>query len=239
MDTIKINRRNTKMVAHRGLSGLERENSCAAFIAASHRDYHGIETDTHITADGKYVVIHDNRTGRVSPVDIPVESSTYNDLRSVPLYDMDNESRVDLKIPSLEEYIKICARYEKIGVLELKTSFTKEQIGEILDMVKTHYSIEGIIFISFKYDNLVYVRELCDEATVQFLTMDDVTDELVEKLKAYRMDLDLYYPRLTKENLDMLHAEGIIVNVWTVDNAEDGERLTEWGVDYITSNILQ
>ena len=237
MDTIKINRRNTKMVAHRGLSGLERENTCAAFVAASHRDYYGIETDTHITADGKYVVIHDNRTGRVSSVDIPVESSTYNDLRSVPLYDMDNEDRVDLKIPSLEEYFKICARYNKVGVLELKTSFTREQIGEILDMARSLYSLQGIIFISFKYENLVYIREQSEEAAVQFLTMDEVTEELVEKLKAYRMDL--YYPRLTKENLDMLHEQGIMVNVWTVDDPADGERLTEWGVDYLTSNILQ
>lgn len=58
-----------------------------AFIAASHRDYYGIETDTHITVDGKYVIIHDNCTGHVSPVHILMENSTYNDLRSVLLYD--------------------------------------------------------------------------------------------------------------------------------------------------------
>ena len=239
MDTIRINRRNTKMVAHRGLSGLERENSCPAFIAASHRDYYGIETDTHVTVDGKYVVIHDNRTGRVAPVDIPVESSTYNDLRSVLLYDMDNKERVDLHIPSLEEYIKICARYGKVGVLELKSAFTPEQIGEILEMVKNLYSLEAITFISFIYENLVYVRQQSEEATVQFLTSNEIDDELLGKLKAYNMDLDVYYQRLTKEWLDKLHEEGIEVNVWTVDNPEDAERLTEWGVDYITSNILQ
>lgn len=34
MDTVKFNKKNVKMVAHRGLSGLERENSNAAFVAA-------------------------------------------------------------------------------------------------------------------------------------------------------------------------------------------------------------
>ena len=35
MDTIKIlDHKNTVIVAHRGLSGLERENTCAAFVAA-------------------------------------------------------------------------------------------------------------------------------------------------------------------------------------------------------------
>ena len=34
MDTIKIEKKNTLMVAHRGVSGLEKENTLAAFIAA-------------------------------------------------------------------------------------------------------------------------------------------------------------------------------------------------------------
>ena len=32
---------------------------------------------------------------------------------------------------------------------------------------------------------------------------------------------------------------GIKVNCWTVDDPEIAERLVSWGVDYITSNILE
>ena len=35
------------MVAHRGVSGLERENTCPAFVAAGVKSYWGIETDIH------------------------------------------------------------------------------------------------------------------------------------------------------------------------------------------------
>ena len=68
MDTIKIEKKNTLMVAHRGVSGLEKENTLAAFVAAGNRSYYGVETDVHRTADGKYVVIHDSDTARVSPL---------------------------------------------------------------------------------------------------------------------------------------------------------------------------
>ena len=85
MDTIRIPRSEVKLVAHRGLSGIETENTCAAFIAAGNRDYYGIETDTHRTADGAYVVIHDDRTGRVAFEDIPVEASTLEQLQAVAL----------------------------------------------------------------------------------------------------------------------------------------------------------
>ena len=59
MNTIKFEKGNTLVVAHRGLSGIEPENTNAAFIAAGNRSYYGIETDIYKTADGKFVVNHD------------------------------------------------------------------------------------------------------------------------------------------------------------------------------------
>ena len=37
MDSIKLDIRTAKMIAHRGLSGIEKENTNAAFIAAGNR----------------------------------------------------------------------------------------------------------------------------------------------------------------------------------------------------------
>ena len=62
MDTIRIEKGSTRMVAHRGVSGLEKENTMAAFVAAGNRSYWGVETDVHRTSDGKMVVIHDGDT---------------------------------------------------------------------------------------------------------------------------------------------------------------------------------
>ena len=54
MDTIKINKKNVLMIAHRGVSGLETENTKEAFIIAGNKSYYGIETDVHVTLDGKF-----------------------------------------------------------------------------------------------------------------------------------------------------------------------------------------
>ena len=66
MDTIKINKGSTRLIAHRGLSGLETENSIPAFVAAGNRSYYGVETDTHVTRDGRFIILHDDSTGRVA-----------------------------------------------------------------------------------------------------------------------------------------------------------------------------
>ena len=78
MDTMKIIKGKTKLIAHRGLSGIETENTAAAFVAAGNRDYYGIETDVHKTADGKYIIIHDDNTGRVANENLSVEKSDFS-----------------------------------------------------------------------------------------------------------------------------------------------------------------
>ena len=68
-NTIKLDyKKSTQMVAHRGVSGLERENTAAAFIAAGNRTYFGVETDIYHTSDGKYVCHHDGSTKRICEV---------------------------------------------------------------------------------------------------------------------------------------------------------------------------
>ena len=239
MDTVKINKNNTALIAHRGLSGIECENTAAAFVAAGNRSYFGIETDVHKTADGKFIIIHDDNTGRVSAESLSVESSNFDVLRKLRLNAGDGKTREDLCLPSLEEYLRICKTYGKTGVLERKNPFEKSDVEKILNIVKNEYETDKLIFISFDYNNLVYIKELDNTAVVQFLCGCPVDDVLIEKLLEYGMDLDIYYSYLNQDAIKRLHDNGIKINCWTVDGKCDAERLTEWGIDYITSNILE
>ena len=239
MDSVKINHGKTLMIAHRGLSGIEKENTNAAFIAAGNRSHFGIETDVHKTVDGKFVTIHDDTTGRVAIDNLEVEKSTFDTLRRLNLCDRDGiKGREDLHIPTLCEYIGTCKRYEKTAVLELKNEFTKEEIASICDEIKSCGYLEKVIFISFCFDNLVRLLELYPGHKVQYL-LDNWSDDLPEILSAAKMDIDIHYAQLTKERIDALHSKGIEINCWTCDDPETAETLVSWGIDYITSNILE
>ena len=126
LDTIKIDSKQTKMIAHRGLSGIERENTYPAFLAAANRSYFGIETDVHVTPDGQFVVIHDETTDRVTlgKSSINVEKTPFDEFKDLILPDLDGSfTRRDIRIPLLQDYISICKKYGKICVLELKNRF--------------------------------------------------------------------------------------------------------------------
>ena len=239
MDTIKINSGKTLMVAHRGMSGIEKENTFAAFVAAGNRNHYGIETDVHVTVDGKFVCIHDDTTGRVAIDNLVVEESTFDTLRNLLLTDVDGKKgRTDLRIPTLQEYIQICKKYGKVAVLELKNHFTPENVMRIVDVIKGEGYLEHVIFISFDYENMLTIRRLLPDQPAQFLTKE-IDDALIEKLEKDHLDLDVKHVALTKEMIETLHAHNIVVNCWTVDDPARAEELVSWGVDYITSNILQ
>lgn len=239
MNTIKINKKSTQIVAHRGLSGIETENTNAAFVAAGNRSYYGIETDIHRTADGAFVVCHDDDLRRVAGVNVPVESTSLAELQSIVLFDKDGtKNRTDLRVSVLENYIAICKKYGKHCVLELKSDFTDEEIAKIIEIIQNLDYLEHVTFISFIYSNLVKIRKMAPSQSLQFL-FSKFEEGLLEKLIADKMDVDVYYKALTKEIIDLLHENGLVINCWTVDVKEHAERLCEWGVDYITSNILE
>ena len=138
MDTIKIDNKNVKMVAHRGLSGIEKENTCSAFVAACNRaTYFAVETDVHRTVDGQFVIFHDDNTARVGIDHLVIEESTFDTLRKLQLTDIDGKrGRIDLTIPTLMEYIEICKKYGKHCVLELKNEFKASDVYKIVSMIE-------------------------------------------------------------------------------------------------------
>ena len=239
MDTIKFEKKNTKMVAHRGLSGIEVENTNSAFVAAGNRSHWGIETDIYKTADGKFVIGHDDNYKRLSGEEIFLEKETLEKLREVVFFDKDGtKNRVDLRPATLENYLSIVKKYEKHAVLELKSNFTDEEIARIIEIIREYDYLDNLTFISFNYDNLLRVRKILPNQSAQYLFWK-ITDAEIERLVRDKIDVDVWVVELTKEQIEACHRAGLKVNCWTVDDPKKAEELDSWGIDIITSNILE
>lgn len=231
MSTIKLKEYgHTKMIAHRGLSGIYVENTLSAFKAAGKLGFYGIESDVHVTKDGKFIMFHDDTTGRLSPINLTIEKTDYATLRLLPVKFH--------KMPSLSEYIRCCRNYDKIAVLELKNTMTRENIAAILGVISGYDYLEKTIMISFSAQNLKYVREFNPKQTVQFLTKR-FSSEVFDLLISEHFDLDINYTALDMATIELCHENGIKVNCWTVNEPADAERLIDYGVDYITTNIIE
>ncbi|MBO5286074.1 MAG: hypothetical protein J6B16_04170 [Clostridia bacterium] len=252
LETRKFNKKQIKVIAHRGLSAFETENTLAAFIAAGNHSYYGIETDVHVTKDGKFIIIHDDNLLRSAGLDIVIEESNYDDLKKIKLFEVNagvldgdgtvltNKKRTDLLMPDLDEYLLICKKYSKQAILELKNPMTEQNISDIVKIAEDCDYFKGITFISFAIENLVYLKKMRPDADVQFLSCN--REDFAKKLPIvleYKMDVDLGYWLLTEEDVNTLHAKNIKINVWTPSKIEDAVKFDNWGVDFITTNILE
>lgn len=239
METLKIERQNVRMIAHRGLSGLETENTVEAFIAAANRTYYGIECDIHITKDQEFVVIHDDNTKRIGNKKLIIKDSTYLELLNVDLYDYLFEKTHPLrKIPRLQDYLNICKKYEKVAIIELKPRFTYEQIKRLLTILNEYNYLSSSIIISFDLENLINIRKINKDITIQYL-VNEFNDEVLNNCLKYHFDIDINHQNLSKEIVQILHQNNIKVNTYTVNNPIVALMLVTWDVDFITTNILE
>lgn len=231
--TIKIpNKKQTKIIAHRGLSGLETENTLPAFQLASSLSYYGMECDIHKTKDGIYAISHDEDLTRVFGSELVIKENNYRDLVSASRL----KDGIHV-IPTLEEYLRSCSQHGKKAIIELKVPFNSQDIKEILDIC--HYCISDVIFISFYYDDLMLLRENGFSGPIQLLYFKEITPEFVKSAEDIQADVDIQYCLATADAVKMFHVHDIKVNVWTVDDKEKAVELIANGVDYITTNILE
>lgn len=231
----------TLFIAHRGYSKFEKENTLVSFTAAGNiNDFYGIECDVHITNDNHYVVIHDANTARITnnSIDVNVETNSFDIVKEVKLPDIDNSNnRNDLRIPEMIEYFKICKKYNKTAICELKQEFSIEQIKEILSIVSSIGMLENTIFISFILKSLINLRSVSKNQKAQLL-LGEFTNDTIAILKEHNLDLDIHYANVDKSIIDLCHDNNIKVNVWTIDDIEIAKKFVSWNVDYITSNCI-
>ncbi|WP_369244665.1 glycerophosphodiester phosphodiesterase [Streptomyces sp. R41] len=135
-------------IGHRGVMGVEPENTLRSFIAAQHAGLDLIELDLHLSKDGALVVMHDAEVDRTTDGSGPIAEKTLAELRAldaghgerVPVF----EEVLDAVRTPLQAEIKDLAaaralaevmhRRDLVGRVEV-SSFHDEAIAEIARLV--------------------------------------------------------------------------------------------------------
>lgn len=229
---------NVQMVAHRGASGLALENTVLAFEEAGRRDYYGIEADVRLTADGKFIIVHDSDLKRFG-LDFSIEQTDFATLRALRFKDIYGESEDETCfLPTVEEYIDICKKYDKQAVLELKGEMIADKIWELAQDISALGWFERTTFISFQRDNLSALRRSYPDASAQYI-VQQVEKGDIEFMLQNKIDGNFIWSSITPARVRKLHRAGLKVNCWTVDTRACALYMRACGVDMITTNILE
>ncbi|WP_407065043.1 glycerophosphodiester phosphodiesterase family protein [Enterococcus lactis] len=229
-------------IAHRGNNSTAPENSIVAFENVYR--HQAIETDIQLTSDNRWVVMHDETVDRTTNGTGKISDMTYDQFRALRIDTGANVDKLtdDEKIPpNLEEFLLICKKNNRIPVVEIKATggYTKEQLQLIKTISDGIEMTEKTIFISFNYDMLVLMREIFPFNELQWVYQGTINTDVITKLKTLGLpcglDINENNASLTKDNVNLLHANRLKIGAWTV-GYNFFEKMKDLGIDYITTN---
>ncbi len=211
--------------AHRGASAYYKENTMQAFWKAIQMGCDAIETDVHLSKDGRLVLIHDDTVNRTTTHKGYVKDYTFFELNK-------------MGIPSLEELIVLVKRWNIILVLDIKTGPSwYEGIEErVVETVKRYHIVNKTIVSSFNHEAMVKVKTLCSELDVGF-----ICKEVLYRPEKYCVDTGInalhpFYMTLTKDSVNGLHKAGIKVRPYTVNAEKALRRMIDMDVDMVITD---
>jgi glycerophosphoryl diester phosphodiesterase len=210
------------VIAHRGASGYEYENSLAAFRRAVLLDADGVELDVHATRDGRIVVHHD--------LDVP-------GLGAIALADLTALRQVRLKngerIPLLSEVLDLIG--ERDAWVEVK-ALDPAWDETLLAALKAGPAPRRYAVHSFDHPVIERLGRMCPELR-RGLLLDRAVPDPVPLLHAVGADTLWVERKLIDENLvRRVHAAGKALIAWTVNELSELRRLAQLGVDGLCGN---
>jgi glycerophosphoryl diester phosphodiesterase len=233
-----------ELVAHRGASEEAPENTLAAF-RLGWQQADACELDIYLTKDGQIAVLHDATTKRTAGVDKPVSQQTMDELKGLDAGRWKGPAFAGEKIPALKEVIDLLPEKKRLFI-EIKCG------AEVLPELKRTIDAfpgkaERLAIIGFGRATMVEAKKLLPKIPVYWLASSkaDKTsgkppelDDLIAACKAGGLDgldLDHGFP-IDRDFVAKIHAAGLKVYTWTVNDPEEAQKEASAGVDGITTD---
>ena len=209
------------VIAHRGASGIELENTLAAFRAAAGQGADGVELDVHATLDGEIVVHHDP-----SITGLPIAQARMADLSHLRLLNGE-------PLPTLAQALDVIGPLKAFVEVKVLDPRWDERLLEILDQGPNP---SGYAVHSFAFHVVRRLRE--QRPALATGVLSEVTTRNPKQTLEDAKAQTLWQERATLDEslIEAVHGLGCSVIAWTVDKPSQMEQLMSSGVDGICTN---
>ena len=241
MGTNSIWFRNAPLViAHRGASVYAPENTIAAFRQAAEFGADAVELDAKLTSDGQVVVHHDRTLDRTTTGTGPLKARTLEELQHLDAGSHFSLSYAGERIPTLTEVFRAVADRLLINIELSNYASPFDLLPEIVVKLVQGFGLEKrVLLSSFNPIGLMKARKLAPEIPLGLLVA-------ATEPRWQRAFFNLITPReaihpsmalVSEGMIEGQHRKGCWVNVWTVNELEDIQRLVHLGVEGVITDV--
>jgi glycerophosphoryl diester phosphodiesterase len=204
----------TWVIAHRGASWEERENTLPAFERAIALGADYLELDVQMSSDGLPVVFHDADLARLTPLTGPVRRRRAAELREVD-------------VPALDEVVELARG--RIGLMvELKSAHLHRRLP-FVERVVARLSPADVVLSFQRRALLAARRERPDLRLLQHVGLG----VSIRAAAAYAWGAGFWDARVTPAGLARARTLGLVTTVYTVNDPVRMAELAALGVDGI------
>jgi glycerophosphoryl diester phosphodiesterase len=234
----------TAIIAHRGASFDAPENTIAALRLGFEQGADAAECDVHLSQDGRIVVIHDADTARVAGSKLAVVTQTAAALQALDASQWGKwkGSAFAGQIPLLADALRVVPAGKRLFI-ELKVG--AEILPELAAVIRASRLVPAQLpLITFDLETaraakrLLPAHEVCWIIDHPKVGSGPAIDELISSAKAAGLDgLDLNHRfPIDAVFVQQVHAAGLKLYVWTVDDPVVARAQAAAGVDGLTTN---
>jgi glycerophosphoryl diester phosphodiesterase len=215
-----------QIIAHRGASALEPENTIRSLSRAINMGADLVEVDVRQSADGELLIMHDPTVDRTTNGQGNVEEMSISQLREL---DAGNGEQIPLLTDVLEliDY--------KVGlVIEIKVLGIENKVLDTINQSE----MRNVLITSFYHPICLNVK-LIDPTipTGVIFRCQPVKTEILAK-NAHANTIFPHYQFLSRDMVLKCHKHGILVYPWIVDNLDNLAMVRSLGVDGLVTNKL-
>jgi glycerophosphoryl diester phosphodiesterase len=232
----------TKVIAHRGGSHLAPENTAPAFDNAMKLGVDMIEIDVEQTSDGVVIVFHDSKVDRTTQGTGPVDSLTYDYIKTLDAGSHFSDKFIGTKISTLQEVMDQING--KTGLLiEIKEGSERypgiEQ--KVVDEIQKRNAYNWVVVQSFNKKAIDRVKSDDQKIKTYYLLGRSTFPAYYNKLRQgnVKPDFDglaVSWKAWSKNSLDSVKNLGLETYAWTVDDTTAMKQLIDWNISGIITD---
>ncbi|MEU6537362.1 glycerophosphodiester phosphodiesterase family protein [Streptomyces sp. NPDC047000] len=198
-------------IGHRGVMGVEPENTLRSFAAAQQAGLDVIELDLHLSKDGALVVMHDADVDRTTDGSGPIAEMTLDELRAL-------DAGRGERIPVFEEVLDAVQAPLQAEIKDVQAARTLAGVMTARDLV------DRVEVSSFHADALTEISRLVPGVRTALVAGRYGLEVVDRALDAGADTVCLEIRRLTLETAEQARKSGLRVFGWVV-NTQDQLRL--------------
>lgn len=217
------------------------ENTLSAFKLSTENGFNMVECDVRLTKDGIPVLLHDETVDRTSNGKGAISELTFEEARVLDFGSWKSDKYSGEKMPTFQEFIKLCSDLSVSPYIEIKAVRNKRDIKNLIDIVIQHDLEDKVSWISFNTKYLKWVLDYCNTARIGYV-VNSISQDICNKAKMLasgnnNIFLDCKYTNLSDNDIELCKRDNLPLEVWTVNDEKDLLNLNSY-ISGVTSDFL-